>query len=79
MSEAHSAIHATCLWGDLATVPIVAVFFRFWQIDSIPSEFFSDAAIDDVDVLDVLAGQGGIRNRLAKNIDMKYFLPWPPT
>jgi len=58
MNERLSAKHAKWLWGGLAAVLIVAVFFRFWQIDSIPPGLFGDEATDGVDALDVLAGRG---------------------
>ena len=48
------------LWGGLVAVLIVAAFFRFWQIDSIPPGLFGDEATDAVDALDVLAGRGQV-------------------
>lgn len=46
------------LWGLLLCVAIlVALFFRFYQLDQIPGEMFSDHAEKLLDVSDVLNGQ----------------------
>ena len=60
MNERLSVKQWKWLWGGLAAVLIVAVFFRFWQIDSIPPGLFGDEATDGVDALDVLAGRGQV-------------------
>ncbi|NOX61930.1 MAG: hypothetical protein GXP42_08295 [Chloroflexi bacterium] len=47
-------------WVGLGIVFIVAVFFRFWQIDALPPGLFGDEAADGLDALDVLAGRGQV-------------------
>jgi len=60
MNKRWASEQAKWFWGGLLAVLIVAVFFRFWQIDSIPPGLFGDEATDGIDALDVLAGRGHV-------------------
>ena len=57
-----SAVNLKISWWKilLLFVAIVAIFFRFYQLDSVPGEMFSDHAEKLWDVQDVLDGQFSI-------------------